>query len=580
MTDTATDAATTTLSKIDTAIKTLPESPSSAAIDSILKDIAAIPDYLDRRLKTIALKKATGLGEGDLAERLKRITVKVEEKPAYTAAQKTAAYKLLRSPTLVDDFLNLCHLRYRGRDTALLAVKTATMSRRVKDTVSVLLTGQSSEGKSDIFKTVLATCDPTTFEDYSHVSAKYLLYRQESLAEKIIVFNELNGATAAAEIIRTALSEGHISNATVNRDATGALVACETQNDTNGLVILSTWTGYKPDHEFGTRILVTEISHDDDLTGEIFMLKAKEAGANVQLSNSTEVKSNEYPIKTRESVNWTIGQRIEEEFILWQCAGTLIKSETVCIPFAGKIAEAFPRNQARFHRDFAKALSVIKVSALWHQYQRDKNYRGEIISTDADYAFLLRLSSVFNQNALPVPEKVIDFLKTVKANQLANRKALISLTGLEDWTIRRYVRQAIDAELLEVDGRGESQTYKVLGLPTLIDILPSKDKIFQMSNVQLSKTPNSIGRVGTVLNKGISPMPELDIQTVTFPRTSTISPLADYAEDYVRMTSARDAAFADPDITYADLMKVIDASKIFETSQDVERNSGRKTGWS
>jgi hypothetical protein len=499
------------LSSIDQAIAALGDSPTASKIEAILDSISKVEDLVDRELKLTRLRKKTFLKEILLSERMQRRMAVEDEAPAYTDEQIAQAKELLKDLRLIDRFLGVCHQVYAGRDTALLLVKIATVSRHLKETLSVLLTGESAEGKNSLIQAVMKICDPSTFENFSHVSPQYLLYRTRSLDRKIIIFDELNGASQTAEILRTALSEDELSLGTVSKTALGGIGPMEIRKSTQGLVVISTWTGYQPDHELSTRLLICEIPHDDELTGEIFRVKGKAAAnVSVQLSNSDRSNSTETPITTGESANWTTGQEIYKEFSIWQCADSLIEARPVIIPFAPAIAEAFPRNQSRYHRDFPKAIAIIQASALLHQFQRKQTPEGVIIATEADYDVLLRLSDVFDQSSLSIPEAVIGFLKLIQQNAPIDRKRLTVLSGLSDRTIRRYRNEAVKAGYLETDGRGVKETYKVIDIPALTRVLPPKERIFPVSNVRMSNSKDSVDTVREILDKGSVQSDELD----------------------------------------------------------------------
>jgi len=372
----------------------------------------------------------------------------VEQRPDLTEEEKKKAIELLRSPTLINLFLDVCHTRYVGRDMTLVLIKLATLTRHLTRGLSVVLLGTSSVGKSALVETVLMTCDPPSIENFSRTSAQYLLYRKEPLEHKVITFYEFNGADSSAAIIRTALTEGELRLGTVQKDAAGSLCATEIRKETRGLVILSTYTGSRIDTELSTRVLLQEITHDEGLTREVYRRKAQHVEDNT------------------------------EAFKIWRTADSLIEARSVIIPYLRRLADVFPTNEERFHRDFDKTVMLIKASALLHQYQRENTEDGAVMASEADYRLIHSLGSAFAQSLLPVSEPVLRMLDAAKEMGRPTRAELQARIAVSSATIKRYIGQAKRAELIDAEGRGKNQTITVLDVPMSQTVLPDPDKIF------------------------------------------------------------------------------------------------------
>jgi hypothetical protein len=372
----------------------------------------------------------------------------VDKTPEATAEEREAALNLLRDPELVSRFLGICQTRYLGRSKILLLVKLACMTRHFERALSLVLSGASSTGKSALIETVLDTCWPEAVENFTRTSALYLLYRQEPLDHRIVTYFELQGTGQTTQIIRTALSEGTLRLGTVLKDDSGGLQAKQIEKDTQGLVILSTHTGYRLDQELSTRVLCQELTHDENLARRVYQQKAARNGT----SNRTELKK-------------------------WQLADSLIEARLVIIPYLRRFADLFPTKQERYHRDFEKGISLIKASALWHQYQRDITDDGAVIATRQDYELVFSLADVFTQSTLPVSAPVLKFLELLQRNPDITRREAEDILETTERSIQRYVSQAVKAQLLETDGRGAGQKFKVLDVPTAIAVLPSPEDV-------------------------------------------------------------------------------------------------------
>ncbi len=388
------------------------------------------------------------------------------EDAGFTEDEKEQAAKLLRSPNLIELFLDLCHTQYVGRDKTLILIKLATMTRHLKRGLSVVLIGKSSVGKSALVDTVLMTVDQEVVENFSRTSAQYLLYRTKPLDHKIVTFYEFNGADSSSAIIRTALTEGELHLGTVQKDASGSLCATEIRKETQGLVILSTYTGSKIDTELSTRVLLQEITHDEELAREVYRRKAVSVDNNV------------------------------DRFRVWQAADKLLEARPVVIPYLSKLAEVFPTKEERFHRDYDKTIMLIKASALLHQYQREQDENGAIIAREEDYRLVYSLGDAFTQSLLAVSESVLNMLDEAKKLGKPTRAKLKETINVSEATIKRYVDQAKGAQLIETEGRGQTQIITVIDTPVSFTVLPDPEKIFINHDEPLSQAEKSVDKSG------------------------------------------------------------------------------------
>jgi len=426
-------------------------------------------DELTRESTVTAISKKLNLKPKSIYRALAKETV--EQDLDFTDEEKEEAIKLLRSPTLIKLFLDVCHTRYVGRDKILVLIKLATLSRHLQRGLSVVLLGTSSVGKSVLIETVLMTTDKKATENFSRTSAQYLLYRKEPLEHKIITFYEFNGADSSSAIIRTALTEGELHLGTVHKDASGSLCATEIRKETQGLVILSTFTGSRIDTELSTRVLLQEITHDESLAREVYRRKAE----------GTEDNG--------------------DSFRIWQIADSLIEAKTVVIPYLRRLADIFPTNEERFHRDFDKTVMLITASALLHQYQREQTEDGAVIAGEADYRLVHSLGDAFAQSLLPVSEPVLKMLDAAKEVDNPTRATLQSRLGVSSATIKRYIGQARRAELIETEGKGQNQIITVLDVPMGFTVLPDPDKIFSDDSEPLSQTVQAHDNSGSEVDQ-------------------------------------------------------------------------------
>lgn len=425
-------------------------------------------DELTREGIVTAIAKKLNVRPGSLYRELSKEVIK--EDPDFTEEERKEAVRLLKSPNLIKLFLDICHTRYVGRDKVLLLVKLATLTRHLQRGLSVVLLGTSSVGKSELIDTVLKTCDPTRVENFSRTSAQYLLYRKEPVDHKIITFFEFNGADSSSAIIRTALTEGELHLGTVQKDASGSLCASEIRKETQGLVILSTYTGSRIDGELATRVLLQEITHDETLAREVYRRKAERTAEN------------------------------SDAFRVWKVADVLIEARPVVIPYLRRLADLFPTREERFHRDYDKTVMLIKASAVLHQYQREETEDGAVIANQDDYLLVHSLGDAFAQSLLSVSEPVVKMLEVARAMGKPTRPQLREKLAVSEATIKRYIGQAKREELIETEGRGEKQNITVLDVPRGFTVLPAPEDVFVQTAEPMSRTVQSPANTSDIVD--------------------------------------------------------------------------------
>jgi len=434
-----------------------------------------------------------------------------KKQPEFTEEEKQQAIELLKSPDLIERFLETCHSEYRGRDKELIAVKLSITSRKFDESVSLVVLGTSAIGKSAMTKTVLKTTPESEREDFTSVSEQYFLYRKEPLAHRIITFYESigQGNDYVSYVLRTALSEQALKLGTVGKNKSGELVPLSITKDSKGMVLITTCANGKIDYELDTRVLKIEIAHDKALQRDYYQHEGK-------LARGEEYEKSCIP------------------FRIWQLADILVEPAQVIIPFANKIADLFSVDNERFNRDFKKILILIKSSALLFQYQRTRDDNDRIIATMEDYELVYSFRELISQSISVVSEVVTNFLNTCQNLQetedSVTRAAVMKELQLSEKTIRRYINESVANELLETTGRGITQKLKVISIPDAISPMPSPDEIFSdedfsplpiVDDVQLSKADERLDIKG--FNTGQPPVSDTvqmsDIQIETDNRT-------------------------------------------------------------
>lgn len=138
---------------------------------------------------------------------------------------------------------------------------------------------------------------------------------------------------------------------------------------------------------------------DDQMSTRVWILSTDESVEQTKRILSFEAMKEKYPEKANIEV--------EKEAI--RNALNELKPIKILIPYADFID--FPFNKIRVRRDFPKLLTLIKVSAYLHQYQRPRlllNDEEYVIATFADYNIACTLAqNVLRPTILGLPEGVL-----------------------------------------------------------------------------------------------------------------------------------------------------------------------------
>jgi len=344
------------------------------------------------------------------------------------------AKKLLREPQLLDKIVSYLNQSYIGRGKEKRLLYLISLFTKLNLSTLVIITGESSSGKSSLIDTVLSAFPDEVKLTYTATSERFFLYLNQPLHGKMLTIYEINGATALP-FLKTFVSEGKASIGTVIKRK-GELQPVEIQKDTTGLVIFTTTTNpIVEDKETSNRGFIVNLETTPELIREILLKKRF--------------------LK-------------KQDFKVLQLLYKMLEPGEVEIPFEHFLAKVLPVGKNRILRDYDKIIGLIKASALLHQFQREKTPDGKIIATIEDYRIVYELQDVITPaiseltkkqeeflNWL-VPEKsheeVKDYWKSRKASRSTVYRWLKNLinSGYIDETISGYktIQNTITAPIL------------------------------------------------------------------------------------------------------------------------------------
>jgi len=354
---------------------------------------------------------------------------------AVTTEELQTAKALLRDANLLDKVVNYFSECYVGREKEKKLLYLISLFTKLNYSTIVILTGETSSGKSSLVETVLSAIPEEAKLSFTATSERFFLYLNKPIHNKIITIFEINGATALP-FLKTFITDGRASLGTVIK-VRGELQPLEIQKDTQGLVLITTTTKQIIDEETANRGFVIEIDTPPELVRQILTQKQK-------------LKS--------------------PDFKILQTLFKLLEPASVEIPYIQSLAENFAYDKPRRLRDFDKVVALIKSHALLYQFQRHRNEKGEIIATLDDYKAIFELSKIIVPAFSELTPKQKEFLSWIKPNK--------SKTEIKEyWKSGKASRQSVflwlkkltELGYIEVNDHSyivnEDLNFKFTGLP-------------------------------------------------------------------------------------------------------------------
>ncbi|GMU62982.1 MAG: hypothetical protein AMXMBFR34_47450 [Myxococcaceae bacterium] len=392
-----------------------------AAFLRAASDELRLPDDTLKRDMGALLLKLEALQETSLKEKLSPKKVA----PTLSDEERAAALELLGHPRLLDvvvhDF-ERCGVV--GEETNKLVGYLAAVSRKLEEPLAVLIQSSSAAGKSSLMEAVLAFVPEEDKTKYSAMTGQSLFYMGDAdLKHKVLAVVEEEGASRAAYALKLLQSEGELTIASTGKDpATGKLVTHEYRVEGPTQLFLTT----------------TASELDEELLNRCLVLTVDEERAQTKAIHEKQ--------REKQTLEGLLARRDRDAVLrLHQNAQRLLRPLAVVNPFARHLTFLDDRTRAR--RDFPKYLSLIRVIALLHQYQRPVNtvqHHGQAVEyvevTLQDIATANRLAAaVLGRSLDELPPKTRRLLHLLEA-QVAREAHAKGLTRAEVRFTRRDVR--------------------------------------------------------------------------------------------------------------------------------------------
>jgi energy-coupling factor transporter ATP-binding protein EcfA2 len=364
---------------------------------------------------------------------------------------------ILKDHHLLDRYLQDISKVYVGREEEILLLRILMELRKTDEGICIYIIGESGEGKSTLVKTILYTINPEDVIYYTDISPMALKNLKEiNLSHKVFYFSEgdaIEDKNGLVYHIRSAISEGEIKSITATREGKAGVE--ENRIETKGTIFLTTNEKIYKDRELDRRSIVIRLDYDPLITKEYFEWVKNPKNFNPDYSH----------------------------LAIWQEVDKMLQPIKVCVPYWKVIVENFPKDKSRYKTDIRTTYRMLCAITQIHQYQRERNEKGEYIATLQDYEILYKLSPLL-VGSIDLPEThkaIINVLAPYKENGLTREEIIEKLKEkgiiIEYETLRKYLGELRGKEYILIDGKGKQQKIYPVKNISDFNLLPSPDVI-------------------------------------------------------------------------------------------------------
>lgn len=363
-----------------------------------------------------------------------------EESNRYEVSHKgkrTALSFLKRKDLLGSIVKHITEVGCIGQDKEKLLLYLSATGRITDKPIHISIQSSSSSGKSDMMEKVSSLFPNEDVIVLSRVTPQALFY-MESLKGKVVIIDERSGSEEAELALRSLMSRGKLSHATVSKDDKGNNKATFVEVD--GPATMWDSTTVKPSEDNRSRVFELFMDESENQTRKIHHLQRLRVTREGQkrISNKEDIRDLHHNIQR------------------------LLKPIAVVIPFEKKLV--FPAQFMRARRDHDRVLQLIINVALLHQMQREIKVDevGEYIeATIEDYEVVYDLIKDVLENSyahinrdsrdlLSLLFKEVSVLAeevSIKWNDyLFNRRQVREWTGWSDFKVRACMRELVRME--------------------------------------------------------------------------------------------------------------------------------------
>jgi Primase C terminal 2 (PriCT-2) len=450
--------------------KALASKAAQAAADNKRIDELAAAPKLDYDRQREAEAKRLGvrvLTLDELVEKARRTPKPPPPKPVVDIDKLAASAKeIIDSENVLDLFAEHVESRLTGerRNAKLLYLVYTT--RLFDTTMNAAVKGLSAIGKSHLRDLVLKYMPPEDVVAFTTLSEKALFFLPDDLSHKILSMAEAAGTKEQDMqdyIMREIISTGSIRHMITQKDPNTGHLATAVIEKKGPIVFATTTTKGKLHPEIETRILTLETDDTEKQTQRVLVKVAEIEGGLVGAE--------------ADLMPWLDYQR-------YLAAG----ERRVVIPYARELARLTWGKSVRMRRDFGQVLRAIKAHALLHRQHRQRDEKGRIIATVADYKVVYglmaaRLAEGSEVKLRSVVEKTVKAVERLERDKPADKgvttREVVDDVGLDRTTIWRRLDVARRAGFIEnLEAReGRQAQWRTSGQKADDDVLPTAPEL-------------------------------------------------------------------------------------------------------
>ena len=348
----------------------------------------------------------------------------------------------LRHPMILVHFLETTeNLGFIGEELNKIIILFAFISRTMQKPIGVIIKGPSSSGKSALVEVIMKLFPENVYLYLSDIS-EAAFKASGDLPGKVLIISEVHGLEKIEYLLRVVQSEGKLTSRKMVTTGKNDWELSDFKIEGSCALIVTT-TEDSIHYENETRNIEIYMDVSGDQTAAVHRMILEES-ADSREDNITLVK------------NWQI---------FFQA---LYENIPVIIPYA-KLIE-FPSDRERTRRDITKFLNLVKLSAMFHQFQRPiVRIRGQlfIVADIRDYGIAYRLwehcyTSTRQGINLRVKELVDTLFQLNEDNSQYNTqkitvKDLIGRLGWDRTTISKHADTAENAGFIEIIRQGSGR---------------------------------------------------------------------------------------------------------------------------
>lgn len=369
----------------------------------------------------------------DQVERAAHASGATEPAPlVMSAAQRRAAEKLLDAPNLLDRVARAMEgLGHVGEEKNKRLVYLAATSRLMTSPLNVLLLAPPGAGKSSVLDAVTATMPPEAVLSLARLSPMALFYMgQDALRNKLIVVDEYDGQADADHAVRVLQSKGELRVSVPIKGKTENLVV------RGPVAVMSGTVSTNIDAQNASRCLELALDDSAEQTRRIQAAQARRA------AGLDEARVDVQPFMD---------------------AQRLLEPLDVLVPYATRLE--FPARTTADRRSSVKLLGLIQAHALLHQRQRQRDAKGRLLATPADYAAVHALvAPTFGHEVDGLSDRAARVRSLlVERGAPLDKRAIAGALGWSYPTADRAIGELLAQELVTFERRRPPCTFRLVG---------------------------------------------------------------------------------------------------------------------